>query len=130
MRLQLTYQDDMCRINLDKTQHYLEDTIMSLFLNYNNGSLTVNSHRNVNAEVTTIEDIYDAIQENREETLVASLDQNFNYDPNTKIATFSGICYNGDTGFEICIKQEAHNIESEEAGRLVWGLDEDLAPSI
>lgn len=103
---------------------------MNLFLNYNNGNLTVNSHRNVNAEVTTIDDIYEATQENREEVLVASLDQNFNYDADTKIATFSGICYNGDTGFEICINQEAHNVESEEAGRAVWGLDENLAPSI
>ena len=103
---------------------------MNLFLNYNNGNLTVNTYRAANAQVTTLEDIQEAFAENRDEILVASLDQNFNYDPNTKIATFSGICYNGDTGFEICIKQEAHNIESEEAGRLVWGLDEDLAPSI
>ena len=103
---------------------------MNFFLNYNNGNLTVNSHRNVNADVTTLEDIYEAVQENREESLVASLDQDFNYDPDTKIATFSGVCYNGDTGFEICVNQEAHNVESEEAGRSVWGLDEDLVPSI
>lgn len=103
---------------------------MSLFLNYNNGNLTVNSHRNVSAEVTTLEDLYEAVQENREEVLVASFEQDFEYDPDTKIATFSGICYNGDTGFEICVNQEAHNIESDEDGRSVWGLNEDLEPSI
>lgn len=103
---------------------------MNFFLNYSNGNLTVNSHRNVNAEVTTLEDLYEAVQENRNEILVASFGQDFEYDPDTKIATFSGICYNGDTGFEICANQEAHNIESKEAGRSVWGLDEDLEPSI
>lgn len=104
--------------------------MMNLFLNYENGKLAVQTYRNANAEVTTLEDIYNAAQENREGFLVASLDQEFNYDVDTKIATFSGICYNGDTGFEVCKDQEAHNINSEEEGRNVWGLDEDLRPSI
>jgi hypothetical protein len=103
---------------------------MNLFLNYNNGNLTVNSHRNVNAEVTTLDDLYEAVQENREEILVASFEQNFEYHSELKIATFSGVCASSETGFEICVNQEAHNIESEEAGRSVWGLDEDLEPSI
>ena len=103
---------------------------MNLFLNYNNGNLTVNSHRNVNAEVTTLEDLYEAVQENREEVLVASFEQNLEYHPELKIATFSGVCANSETVFEICVNQEAHNIESEETGRSVWGLGEDLEPSI
>jgi len=104
---------------------------MNLFLNYNNnGNLTVNTYRAANAQVTTLEDIQEAFAENRDEILVASFEQEFEYHPELKIATFSGICYNADTGFEICTNQEAHNIESEEAGRLVWGIDEDLAPSI
>ena len=53
---------------------------MNFFLNYNNGNLTVNSHRNVNAEVTTLEDIYEAVQENRGEILVASFEQEFEND--------------------------------------------------
>ncbi len=103
---------------------------MNFFLNYNNGTLTVNTYRAANAEVTTLEDIYEAVQENREEILVASLTQNFEYHPELKIATFSGVCASSETGFEICMNQEAHNIESEEAGRSVWGLDENLEPSI
>lgn len=103
---------------------------MNFFLNYNNGNLTVNSYRNINAEVTTLEDLYEAVQENREEILVASFEQNFKYHPELKIATFSGVCASSETGFEICVNQEAHNVESEEAGRSIWGLDEDLEPSI
>ena len=103
---------------------------MNFSLNYNNGNLTVNSHRNVNAEVTTLEDLYEAVQENREEALVASFEQSFEYHPELKIATFSGVCASSETGFEICVNQEAHNVESEEAGRSIWGLDEDLEPSI
>jgi len=101
---------------------------MNYFLNYNNGKLSINTYRNVDAEVTTLDDIYQAVQENREEVLVASFVQKFEYDPDTKIATFSGICYNGDTGFEICEDQEVHNIESAKAGRAVWGLNEELDP--
>lgn len=103
---------------------------MNLFLNYSNRQLTVNTYRHAKAEVTTLEDILNAVSHNSWEDLTASLDQKFNYDSDAKIATFSGICYNGDTGFEICVNQEAHNIESEEEGRGVWGLDEDLKPSI
>lgn len=103
---------------------------MNFFLNYNNGNLTVNSYRNINAEVTTLEDLYEAVQDNREEILVASFEQNFEYHPELKIATFSGVCASSETGFEICVNQEAHNVESEEAGRSIWGLDEDLEPSI
>lgn len=103
---------------------------MIFFLNYNNGNLTVNTYRKVNAEVTTLEDIYEAVQENREEILAACFEQEFEYQPEFKIATFSGVCASSETGFEICVNQEAHNIESEEEGRFVWGLDEDLKPVI
>ena len=103
---------------------------MNFFLNYNNGNLTVNTYRAANAQVTTLEDIQAAFAENRDEILVASFEQEFEYHPELKIATFSGVCASSETGFEICVNQEAHNVESEEAGRSIWGLDEDLEPSI
>lgn len=103
---------------------------MNFFLNYNNGNLTVNTYRAANAQVTTLEDIYEAVQENRDEILVASFEQEFKYHPELKIAAFSGVCASSRTGFEICVNQEAHNVESEEAGRSIWGLDEDLEPNI
>ena len=103
---------------------------MNFFLNYNNGNLTVNTYRAANAQVTTLEDIQAALAENRDEVLVASFEQEFEYHPELKIATFSGVCASSETGFEICVNQESHNVESEEAGRSIWGLDEDLEPSI
>lgn len=103
---------------------------MNYFLNLENGVLNVSTSRNVRAQATDLLDIQNALSNETNECLTASFTQDFDYDADLKVAQFSGICYNGDTGFEICVNQEAHNIESEEAGRGVWGLNEDLMPSI
>jgi len=54
---------------------------MNLFLNYNNGNLTVNTYRAANAQVTTLADIQEAFADNRDEILVASFEQEFEYNP-------------------------------------------------
>lgn len=100
------------------------------FLNFVNGKSTLNTYRNPHAEVTTLEDIQDAIINNRNDNLVATVTQEFEYYQDLKIATFSGINFNADKGFDICINQEAHDIQSFTAGLFVWGLDEDLRVDI
>ena len=100
------------------------------FVNYINAVATLNTYRSPNAEVTTLEDIQDAIIHNRNENLTATVTQEFDYDEDFKIASFSGINYNSDKGFDICVNEEAHNIQTIEDGLSIWGLDEDLRVDI
>lgn len=102
----------------------------SYFVNYENGSAKMQTYRAANAVVTDLEDIQRALSENSEECLSASVDQNFNYDEDLKIATFSGINYSAEKGFDICKNEEAHNVESAEAGMQTFGLFDDLTVDI
>lgn len=44
-----------------------------MFLNYVNKKVSVNTYRNCNAVCTTLEDIQDAIKNNRDENLTADI---------------------------------------------------------
>lgn len=48
--------------------------MQSFFLNYKNGDVSINTYRSSTAAATDVEDILDAFEEKREESLTASLD--------------------------------------------------------
>ena len=99
------------------------------FLNYIDGRLSLDTYRNINAVATDVEDIKDALNNDSEENLTADVNQVFEYDEDLKIATFSGINYNGDTYFDICNEEEAHNVTLADA-MSCWGLQADLSVDV
>ena len=103
---------------------------ITYFVNYEDGVAKLQEYRAADAQATTLEDIQRANKESSNEKLTALVDQIFNYDEHTKIATFSGINYSGDNGFDICKNEEAHNVASQLEGLSIWGLQEDLSIDI
>ena len=98
----------------------------SYFVNYENGVAKLATYRVVNAAITDLEDVQRAIAENSEEFLTASVDQEFYFDDELKIATFSGINCSAEKGFDICKNEIANNVISYQQGLNVWGLQDDL----
>ena len=99
------------------------------FLNYIDGRLSLDTYRNINAVVTDVEDIKEAVNNDFAENLTATVNQVFQYDDELRIATFTGITYDADNHFDICNEEEAHNVSLADA-MSCWGLQDDLSVDV
>ena len=103
---------------------------MNVFLNSNNGVISLTLEPLPNATLIPVEDVFASAKKKYQEVVSAEVHQELIFDKDLRIATFNGLSptTKNEFGVEYCQEHEAHNLDSIEEARAVWQLDEDLFP--
>lgn len=103
---------------------------MKVFLNSNNGVVSVTSEPLPLATIIPVEEVFASAKKKYQEVVSAEIEQNLVFHEDLRIATFDGLSASSKNGFgvEYCQEHEAHKINNIDEARATWGLDENLFP--
>lgn len=101
------------------------------WLNFIDGRCFLATYARPNASLTTPKDLIECLHRYRNgeaeaENLVCPIEQRYEYHTDLKVATFTGVLFNAELGAELVDDMQAHNVKDTDAGRVIFGLDEDL----
>lgn len=103
---------------------------MKVYLNSNNGTLSVTLEPLPLATLISVEAVFYSAKKKYQEVVAAEVEQKLVFHDDLRIATFNGLSTTSANafGFEYCQEHEAHKIHNIDEARAAWGLDENLFP--
>ena len=103
---------------------------MKVYLNSNNGVVSVTPEPLPLATLIPIEAVFTSAKKKYQEIVSAEVQQDLVFHEDLRIATFNGLSpsSNNEFGVEYCQEHEAHGINNLKEARAVWQLDEKLFP--
>ena len=95
---------------------------MNVFLNSNNGVISLTLEPLPNATLIPVEDVFASAKKKYQEFVSAEVHQDLIFHKDLRIATFNGLSptTKNEFGVEYCQEHEAHNLDSIEEARAVW----------